>query len=105
MSEDEDAMNVRGGISSKSILSIRVVVETVAVAAILWLANSVNQGNLAIARMQVQLTQVQGALADVPGLTRQIAQMQTEEAEHDRRITALETDAVRRDLRATGAGH
>jgi ribosomal protein L29 len=105
MAEDDEAMNVQRGISSKSILSIRVVVETVAVAAILWLANSVNEGNLAIARMQVQLTQVQSTLADVPGLTRQIAQVQTAQAEHDRRLSVLETDAVGRNLRATGAMH
>lgn len=92
MAHDEESMNVQGAMSTKSILSIRVVVESVAVAAILWLAATVNQASLSIARLQVQLSQVQATLSDVPSLTREIAQMQTVQAEHERRLSAFEAN-------------
>ena len=95
MSDHEEA-NVNGMLSSKSITSVRVVVESIAVAAIIWLGTTVNQANLSIARLQVQLTQIQVSMADVPALTKQIAQMQVEQAEHERRITDVETARGRR---------
>ncbi len=91
MAHDDETMTAQGSISTKNMLSIRVVVESVAVAAILWLAATVNQASLSIARLQVQLSQVQATLADVPSLTKNLAQMQTVQAEHDRRITDLES--------------
>jgi hypothetical protein len=97
MSHDDESMNAQGSMSTKSILSIRVVVESVAVAAILWLAATVNQASLSIARLQVQLSQVQATLADVPSLTREMAQMQTIQAEHERRLSSVEAiQAARR---------
>lgn len=72
------------------LLSVRVVIEGLAVIGIAWLASSVQQQNTAIARLQVQLTQVQASLADVPALTRQLAQAQIQIAEHERRIGRIE---------------
>lgn len=89
MTHDEESATVHGNV--KSVLSIRVIVESVAVAAILWLAATVNESNLAIARLQVQITQVQVSLANTPQLVSTIAQVQTEQAEHERRIGTLET--------------
>jgi len=103
MTRDEEGATVQGRITS--VLSVRVIVESLAVAAILWLASTVNESNLAMARMQVQITQIQGTLADVPGLTREIIQVQASQSEHDRRISVLEADVVSHDLRATGAMH
>lgn len=52
--------------NASRILSVRVIIEGLAVAGIIWLASSVQQQNTAIARLQVQITQVQASLADVP---------------------------------------
>jgi hypothetical protein len=71
-------------------LSLRVIIEGLAVAGIIWLASSVQAQNTAIARLQVQITQVQASLADVPAITRQLAQVQVQVGEHDRRINRLE---------------
>lgn len=94
MSDHEEA-NVNGLLSNKSITSVRVVIESIAVAAIIWLGTTVNQANLSIARLQVQLTEIQVSMADVPSLTRQVVQMQTEQADHDRRITRIEMTGTR----------
>lgn len=71
-------------------LSLRVIIEGLAVAGIIWLASSVQAQNTAIARLQVQITQVQASLADVPAITRQLAQAQIQIAEHERRIGRME---------------
>lgn len=76
--------------STNRILSVRVIIEGLAVAGIIWLASSVQQQNTSIARLQVQITQVQASLADVPTITRQLAQAQIQIAEHDRRIGRIE---------------
>jgi hypothetical protein len=74
----------------RSLLSLRVIIEGLAVAGIIWLASSVTAQNTAITRLQVQITQVQASLADVPALTERMAAMQVQVAEHDRRIGRLE---------------
>jgi hypothetical protein len=71
-------------------LSVRVIIEGLAVAGIIWLASSVQAQNTAIARLQVQITQVQASLADVPAITRQLAQAQIQIAEHERRLGRIE---------------
>ena len=71
-------------------LSVRVIIEGLAVAGIIWLASSVQAQNTAIARLQVQITQVQASLADVPQLTRELAQAQIQIAEHERRLGRIE---------------
>ena len=78
--------------------SARVVIEGIAVAAILWIGSSVNEGNLAIARLQVQLTQVQLALADVPGLKTQLAQLEVRQDDTKHRVLELSGE-----IRRTGA--
>ena len=76
--------------AASRMLSVRVIIEGLAVAGIIWLASSVQQQNTAIARLQVQITQVQASLADVPAITRQLAQAQIQIAEHERRIGRVE---------------
>lgn len=71
-------------------LSVRVIIEGLAVAGIIWLASSVQAQNTAIARLQVQITQVQASLADVPTITRELAQAQIQIAEHERRLGRIE---------------
>lgn len=106
MSHDEENGTVQGNL--KSAISVRVIVESVAVGAILWLATTVNQSNLAIARLQVQLTQVQATLGATPSLLSAVAQIQTVQAEHERRISqaeqTLQNVQASRELRRTGAG-
>ncbi len=63
------------------------------------MASSVNNQNIAITRLQVQVTQVQASLVDVPGITRQIAQLQTTFMEHERRITSLENGSDKANRR------
>jgi Tfp pilus assembly protein PilN len=75
---------------TRSLLSVRVVIEGLAVLGIAWLASSVQAQNTAITTLQTQITQVQASLADVPALTRQMAAMQVQVAEHDRRLGRLE---------------
>ncbi len=82
---------------SRNMASIRVIIEGVAVAGIIWLANSFsNQNaaiglqNISITRLQVQVTQMQVSLADIPALTRATIQVQSEQSDHDRRIADLE---------------
>ncbi len=89
MVHDEESATVQG--SLKSSMSVRVVVESVAVAAILWLAATVNQSNLAIARLQVQLTQVQSTLSATPQMLATVVQIQTTQAEHERRLAYIES--------------
>lgn len=43
--------------AASRMLSVRVIIEGLAVAGIIWLASSVQQQNTAIARLQVQITQ------------------------------------------------
>jgi len=73
-----------------STFSVRTIIEGIAVAGIIWMATSVNNQNLAIARLQVQLTEVQATLIDVPSLTKSVAQIEVGGAERNRRIAALE---------------
>lgn len=72
----------------RGLLSVRVIIEGLAVAGIIWLANSVQQQNTSIARLQVQITQVQASLAAVPTLTDRIAQNATTMAEFHAEIGA-----------------
>jgi hypothetical protein len=73
-----------------TLLSARVVVEGLAVAGIMWLASTVTQQNVAIARLQTQVVALTSSLSDVPSNTRSIAQLQQEQQEHERRLTMLE---------------
>jgi hypothetical protein len=72
--------------------SARIVIEGIAVAAILWIGSSVNEGNLAIARLQVQLTQVQLALADVPSIKTQLAQLEVRQEDTRQRVMELSAE-------------
>lgn len=87
-----DAMDLTPSTTSpvQNTFSMRTIIEGIAVAGIIWLATSVNNQNLAIARLQVQLTEVQATLIDVPSLTKSVAQIEVGGAERDRRITTLE---------------
>lgn len=84
--------NDKGGITEPHRLrdSARIVIEGLAVMAIAWMASTVSAQNTSITRLQVQVTQLQTTLADVPRLTHDLAQAQIQIAEHDRRITRIE---------------
>lgn len=83
----------------RGLLSVRVIIEGLAVAGIIWLANSVQQQNTNIAKLQVQITQVQASLADVPQLTQSLAAMRVQIAEHERRIGRIEDGSNNPKLR------
>lgn len=68
------------------LMSARVIVEALAVAGILWLARSVTQQNVAIAKLQIQVS----ALMDVPKIAQQQAVDHTEMADLERRVDRLE---------------
>ena len=92
-----DSMQTSDPTPWRNAASLRVIIEGVAVAAIIWLASSFsNQNaamgaqNISITRLQVQVTQLQASLVDVPALTRATIQMQSEQNDHDRRIVDLE---------------
>lgn len=70
--------------------SVRIVIEGLAGLAIAWMASTVTQQNTSITRLQVQVTQLQTTLADVPRLTHDLAQAQIQIGEHERRITRIE---------------
>jgi hypothetical protein len=70
--------------------SVRVVIEGLAGLAIAWMASTVSAQNTSITRLQVQVTQLQTTLADVPRMTRDLAQAQVQIGEHERRIGRLE---------------
>lgn len=70
--------------------SVRIVIEGLAVLALAWTATTVTQQNVSIARLQTTVTNLQVALADVPRMTRDLAQIQVQVGEHERRITRLE---------------
>ena len=92
MTDDESHTPMQDTTHDKAsrMLSVRVIIEGLAVAGIIWLASSVQAQNTAIARLQVQITQVQASLADVPQLTRELAQAQIQIAEHERRLGRIE---------------
>jgi hypothetical protein len=79
--------------------SVRIVIEGLAVVGICWLANSVQQQNVSIVRLQTQIAQVQSSLADVPKLTQSLAAMRVQIAEHERRIGRIEDGSDNPKLR------
>lgn len=77
--------------SSNTLMSLRVIVEGLAVAGIIWLASSVTQQNVAIARLQTQVSQLNASLADVPRLSRDLAVAQSTIADQSHRLDRLES--------------
>lgn len=75
---------------SNMLTSARVIIEGLAVAGLIWLASSVTQQNVSIARLQTQVAQLNATLADVPRMSREIAAVQVTEAEHGRRLDRIE---------------
>ena len=70
--------------------SVRIVAELLAVAAIGWLASTVTTQNTSIAVLTTEVKQLQASLSDMPALAQNMYVMQTQVAEHERRITSLE---------------
>lgn len=75
--------------------SIRTVVEGVAVAAIVWLALSVTQQNVALAKVQTQLMNMQTTLTGVPAMQQSVTTMSVVQAEHERRLEKLEQEKLK----------
>lgn len=75
--------------------SIRTIAEVLAVGCIGWLASTVTAQNTAIAVLSNEVKQLQASLTDMPSLTQAIYTMQTEQRDHDRRITQLEQEHPR----------
>lgn len=72
------------------LMSARVIVEGLAVVGIIWLASSVTNQNVAIARLQTQVSQLNTSLADVPRMAREQAADQVTIADLSRRLDRLE---------------
>lgn len=75
---------------ANALASVRVVVEGLAVAGIIWLANSVSTQNVSIAQLQTQVSQLNSSLADVPRLSREVAVLKATTDEHGRRLDRIE---------------
>lgn len=78
--------------------SVRVVIEGLLLAGIVWLASSVQIQGKSIVRLETQMEgmrlemqQLSGQLANVPELARQQARIQERIGEHERRIERLES--------------
>lgn len=72
------------------LMSARVIVEGLAVAGIIWLASSVTNQNVAIARLQTQVMQLNTSLADVPRMSQELAADHVTIADQGRRLDRLE---------------
>jgi hypothetical protein len=70
--------------------SVRIIAELLAVGCIGWLASTVTNQTTAIAVLANEVKQLQASLTDMPSITQAIYTMQTEQSEHERRITQLE---------------
>ena len=86
-------MNAQAEPSFRS--SVRIIAELLAVGCIGWLASTVTTQTTAIAVLANEVKQLQASLTDMPSLTQAIYTMQTEQHEHERRITALEQEGRR----------
>lgn len=76
--------------SLRNLQSIRFVMEGLILAGIIWLASSVQDQAKATVQIQTQIANLSAQLVGVPDLSRQVAQIEVRQAEHDRRIEALE---------------
>lgn len=76
--------------SFRNFQSVRFVMEGLILAGVLWLASSVQDQAKATVQIQTQIANLSAQLVGVPDLSRQVAQMQVTQSEHDRRIQALE---------------
>jgi len=75
--------------------SVRVVAEVLASASIVWLGHTVTTQTTAIALLAQQVTQLQTSLVSMPEISRELAQVQVEQSEHERRITRLEDGSTK----------
>lgn len=75
---------------ARNFQSVRVILEGLILVGIVWLGSSVQESKMATVQMQTQIANLSAQLAGVPDLSRQVAQMQVTQSEHDRRIQALE---------------
>ena len=75
---------------ARNFQSVRTVLEGLILVGIIWLASSVQDQAKATVQMQTQIANLSLELVSVPELSRQVAQMQVRQTEHDRRIQALE---------------
>lgn len=76
--------------SFRNFQSVRFVMEGLILAGVLWLASSVQDQAKATVQIQTQIANLSAQLVGVPDLSRQVAQMQVTQSEHDRRIQVLE---------------
>lgn len=77
--------------------SVRTILEGLILAGVLWLANSTQQQATATVELRTQLQgmsdeirSLRAQLADVPAISRDMARLQVQLGEHERRIGRLE---------------
>jgi hypothetical protein len=70
--------------------SIRTIIELLILAGVLWLANSANEQGKQLAGVTVQIATLSGQMANVPGLTLEVAKDRVRLDEHERRINEIE---------------
>lgn len=80
--------------------SVRTILEALILAGVLWLASSTNDQAKATIQLQTQLAgmsdeirSLRAQLADVPNISRDLARLQVQLGEHERRISRLEDRA------------
>jgi hypothetical protein len=70
--------------------SVRTVIELLILAGVLWLARSASEQGIQLAGVTVQIATLSGQMANVPGLTLEVAKDRVRLDEHERRINEIE---------------
>lgn len=73
--------------------SVRMILQGLILAGILWVGSSLNSQNVSIAKLQVQVDAVQTMLSGIPDLNSRVTKLETNQAELIRRQNS--TDAWR----------
>lgn len=75
---------------ARNFQSLRIILEGLILVGVIWLASSVQEQGKATVQMQTQIANLSLELVGVPEISREVAQMQVRQDDHDRRINALE---------------
>lgn len=65
--------------------SVRMILQGLILAGILWVGSSLNSQNVSIAKLQVQVDAVQALLSGIPDLNSRVTKLETNQAELIRR--------------------
>lgn len=77
---------------------MRMILQGLILAGVLWLAASISTQNSSIVKLQTQMETLQASLAGIPDLNTRVTKLETELTDQDRRVTTLES--FRRDQAA-----